>query len=134
MRVFTPRRSLPRSELARLTQIDYAREMAFIAERRGPDGQPETIGTVRAISDPDNVEAEFAIVVRSDLKGRGLGRLLLGKLERYAVAQGLQRITGVVLHENTAMLDLARHCGFEVDADKPREPGVVALVRRLPRL
>ncbi len=133
MRVFTPRRSLPRSELARLTQIDYAREMAFIAERRGPDGQPETIGTVRAISDPDNVEAEFAIVVRSDLKGRGLGRLLLGKLERYAVAQGLQRITGVVLHENTAMLELARHCGFEVDADKPREPGVVALVRRLPR-
>ena len=89
---------------------------------------------MRAISDPDNVEAEFAIVVRSDLKGRGLGRLLLGKLERYAVAQGLQRITGVVLHENAAMLDLARHCGFEVDADKPREPGVVALVRKLPRV
>jgi acetyltransferase len=133
MRVFTTRRSLPRSELARLTQIDYAREMAFIAERTGHDGQPETIGTVRAISDPDNVEAEFAIVVRSDLKGRGLGRLLLGKLERYAIAQGLQRITGVVLRENEPMLDLARHCGFEVDADKPREPGVVALVRRLPR-
>ena len=88
---------------------------------------------MRAVSDPDNVDAEFAILVRSDLKGRGLGQLLLGKLERYAVAQGLQRITGVVLRENAAMLDLARHCGFEVDADKPREPGVVALVRRLPR-
>jgi acetyltransferase len=133
MRVFTTRRSLPRSELARLTQIDYAREMAFIAERRAADGQPETIGTVRAISDPDNVEAEFAIVVRSDLKGRGLGRMLLQKLERYAAAQGLQRITGVVLRENEPMLDLARHCGFVVDADKPREPGVVALVRTLPR-
>jgi acetyltransferase len=133
MRVFTTRRSLPRSELARLTQIDYAREMAFIAERRGADGKAETIGTVRAISDPDNVEAEFAIVVRSDLKGRGLGRLLLAKLERYAVAQGLQRITGVVLRENAPMLELARHCGFVVDADKPREPGVVALVRELPR-
>jgi acetyltransferase len=133
MRVFTTRRSLPRSELARLTQIDYAREMAFIAERRAADGKAETIGTVRAISDPDNVEAEFAIVVRSDLKGRGLGRLLLAKLERYAVAQGLQRITGVVLRENAPMLELARHCGFVVDADKPREPGVVALVRELPR-
>jgi len=132
MRVFTTRRSLPPSELARLTQIDYAREMAFIAERLGPDGHPETIGTVRAISDPDNVEAEFAIVVRSDLKGGGLGRLLLQKLERYAVAQGLQRIIGVVLRENAPMLDLARRCGFVVDADKPREPGVVALVRALP--
>jgi len=94
LRFFSVRRSLPRSELARLVQIDYAREMAFIAERLGPDGHPETIGTVRAISDPDNVEAEFAIVVRSDLKGGGLGRLLLQKLERYAVAQGLQRIEG----------------------------------------
>jgi acetyltransferase len=132
MRVFTPRRWLPRSELARLTQIDYAREMAFIAERRGAGGEPETLGTVRAISDPDNVEAEFAIVVRSDLKGRGLGRLLMRKLERYALAQGLQRITGQVLRENAAMLELARHCGFVVDAGKTPEAGVVALVRTLP--
>jgi acetyltransferase len=131
MRVFITRRSLPRSELARLTQIDYAREMAFIAERPGSDGKPETVGTVRAVSDPDNVEAEFAIVVRSDLKGRGLGRLLLGKLQRYARVQGLQRITGVVLRENAAMLDLARHVGFVVDASKAREPGVVALVHEL---
>jgi acetyltransferase len=132
MRVFTPRRFLPRSELARLTQIDYAREMAFIAERRDAQGEPETLATVRAVSDPDNVEAEFAIVVRSDLKGRGLGRLLMHKLERYAVAQGLRRITGVVLRENAAMLELARHCGFVVDAGKAPEPGVVALVRALP--
>ena len=133
MRVFTPRRFLPRSELARLTQIDYAREMAFIAERRGADGAPETLGTVRAISDPDGIEAEFAIVVRSDLKGKGLGRLLMDKLERYAVAQGLQRITGTVLRENASMLELARHVGFVADAGKPSEPGVVALVRALPR-
>jgi acetyltransferase len=131
LRVFVPRRDLPRSELARLTQIDYAREMAFIAERRGPDGAPETLGTVRAVSDPDGVEAEFAIVVRTDLKGRGLGRLLMDKLERYATAQGLQRITGVVLRENESMLDLARHMGFVSDSSKPRELGVVALVREL---
>jgi acetyltransferase len=131
LRVFTPRRELPRSELARLTQIDYGREMAFIAERRGADGAPETIGTVRAVSDPDGVQAEFAIVVRSDLKARGLGRLLLDKLERYARAQGLQRITGVVLRENAPMLDLARHVGFVPDVGKPSEPGVVALVREL---
>lgn len=131
MRVFAPRRELQRGELARLTQIDYAREMAFIAERRGRDGEPETIGTVRAVSDPDGVEAEFAIVVRSDCQGRGLGRVLLDKLERYLRGQGLQRITGLVLRENATMLDLARHVGFEVDAGKPTEPGVVALVREL---
>jgi acetyltransferase len=131
MRVFAPRRELQRGELARLTQIDYAREMAFIAERRSSAGEPETIGTVRAVSDPDGVEAEFAIVVRTDCQGRGLGRLLLDKLERYARAQGLQRITGLVLRENAGMLDLARHVGFEIDAAKPSEPGVVALVREL---
>lgn len=131
MRVFAPRRELQRGELARLTQIDYAREMAFIAERRSSAGEPETIGAVRAVSDPDGVEAEFAIVVRTDCQGRGLGRLLLDKLERYARAQGLQRITGLVLRENAGMLDLARHVGFEIDAAKPSEPGVVALVREL---
>jgi acetyltransferase len=128
MRVFTTRRELPRSELARLTQIDYAREMAFIAERHTANGDMETIGTVRAIADPDNVEAEFAIVVRSDLKGRGLGRLLLDKIERYARAQGTERLSGVVLRENAAMLDLARHSGFTIDASKPREAGVVNIV------
>jgi acetyltransferase len=131
LRLFTIRHELPRSELARLTQIDYAREMAFIAERRAADGTAETVGAVRAVSDPDNVEAEFAIVVRSDLHGRGLGRLLMNKIERYAIQQGLRRLVGVVLRENTGMRDLARHCGFEVDASKPREPGVIALVREL---
>src|SRR5207237_9581910 len=80
LRFFSVRRELPRSELARLTQIDYAREMAFIAVRTLPDGTTETLGVVRAVCDPDNVDAEFAIIVRSDLKGRGLGRVLLRKM------------------------------------------------------
>jgi acetyltransferase len=74
LRFFYARRDLPKSELARLTQIDYAREMAFIAVRPRADGGEETIGVVRGIADPDNVESEFAIVVRSDLKGHGLGQ------------------------------------------------------------
>ncbi len=135
MRIFYTRRDLPRSELARLTQIDYAREMAFIAEREQPSvsGQihsvsRETLGTVCAISTPDNVEAEFAIIVRSDLKGRGLGQLLLAKLVRYARQKGLERLVGVVLRENKGMLALAQHVGFVVDASQPTEPGVVRLV------
>jgi len=115
LRFFYVRRELPRSELARLTQIDYAREMAFIAVRRGADGGEQTLGVVRATADPDNVEAEFAIVVRSDLKGRGLGHLLLDKMIRYLRSRGTERVVGFVLPENLAMRDLALSHGFVVD-------------------
>ena len=115
LRFFYVRRELPRSELARLTQIDYAREMAFIAVRRGGDGQEQTLGVVRATADPDNIEAEFAIVVRSDLKGHGLGHLLLNKMIRYLRSRGTRRVVGFVLHENLAMRDLAMSNGFVVD-------------------
>ncbi|MEO8855524.1 MAG: acetate--CoA ligase family protein, partial [Burkholderiaceae bacterium] len=92
LRFFFTRRSLPRSEFARLLQIDYAREMAFIALVTNPDGEAETVGVVRATADPDNIEAEFGIIIRSDLKGQGLGRLLLGKMIGYLRQQGTQRL------------------------------------------
>lgn len=128
MRVFHTVRHLPRSELARLTQIDYSREMAFIAERPDAAGALETIGTVRAVADPDNVEAEFAIIVRSDLKRQGLGDLLLTKMIGYAKARGTKRLVGFVLRGNDAMLGMARHFGFQVDASRPAEPDSLALV------
>lgn len=116
LRFFSARRELPRSELARLTQIDYAREMAFIAVRSLPDGTAQTLGVVRAVIDPDNVDAEFAVIVRSDLKGRGLGQLLLRKMIDFLSGRGTQRLVGYVLRENQAMRELARSQGFAVDA------------------
>lgn len=116
LRFFSTQRELPRSELARLTQIDYAREMAFIAVRTASGESPQTIGVVRAVADPDNVDAEFAILVRSDLKGRGLGQLLMRKMVDYLRARGTQRIVAEVQRENTAMQELARANGFTVDA------------------
>jgi acetyltransferase len=77
------------------------------------------VGVARAVSDPDNIEAEFAILVRSDLKGQGLGHLLLGKLLRYLEGHGTQRVVGDVLHENHAMRELATSHGFEPDPDAP---------------
>ena len=115
MRIFYSRRTIERTELARLTQIDYEREMAFIAQASGPDGKPRTLGTVRAVTDPDNNDAEFAIIVRSELKGRGLGQLLLAKMIRYARSRGTKRLVGSVLRENDSMLKLARDIGFELD-------------------
>jgi acetyltransferase len=82
-RVFTHIRELQGSQLARLTQIDYDREMAFIAVSEHDPGRFETLGVVRAVADPDNIAAEFAIIVRSDLKGQGLGPVLLEKLIDY---------------------------------------------------
>ena len=114
MRVFHSRRSIEHSELARLTQIDYEREMAFIATAPGPDGQEETLGSVRGICDPDNIEAEFAIIIRSDLKGQGLGWTLMDKLLRYLRANGTQRVVGTVLKENRGMLVLGERLGFSI--------------------
>jgi acetyltransferase len=116
LRFFSVRRELPRTELARLTQIDYAREMAFIAVRTLADGRTQTLGVSRAVIDPDNIEAEFAILVRSDVKGQGLGQLLLHKLVAFLSQRGTQRLIAYVLPENEAMRKLAHANGFTLDA------------------
>lgn len=123
MRVFYSRRTMERSELARLVQIDYAREMAFVALAPGPDGQPQTLGVARAITDPDNVEAEFGVIVRSELKGGGLGHLLMQKLIAYLRAQGTQRLVATVLGYNDRMLNMAKDLGFEEDAARDEGDG-----------
>jgi acetyltransferase len=107
-RFFNQVKALPHSQMARYTQIDYEREMAFVALE--PSG--ETLGVARAIFDPDGVQAEFAIAVRSDRKGRGLGHALLDKLIRHCRARGAARVVGQVLPDNRAMLDLAASLGF----------------------
>jgi acetyltransferase len=109
-RFFSMMREMPHSQLARFTQIDYEREMAFIAYV--PGAEDETLGVVRAIADPDNREAQFAIVVRSDWKGLGLGRALLDKLIRYCRGRGTGELVGQVLAGNRPMRTLAQDAGF----------------------
>ena len=113
-RFFRMIRELPPSEMARFTQIDYEREMAFIAEADDEHGNPETLGVARAHADPDNVEAEFAIIVRSDMKGLGLGAALLSKLIDYCRSRGTRRLVGEAYATNERMLHLARDCGFRI--------------------
>ena len=100
LRFFTAMRELPPAQLARLTQIDYDRAMAFIATRPLAGGGAETLGVVRAVLDPANQSAEFAIIIRSDLKGKGLGYILFGKLVDYFRARGTAEIVGDALAEN----------------------------------
>ncbi|MBI5165702.1 MAG: bifunctional acetate--CoA ligase family protein/GNAT family N-acetyltransferase [Magnetospirillum sp.] len=103
---------LPHTEMARLTQIDYDREMAFIGEVENPDGSKETLGVVRTVTDPDNEKAEFAIVTRSDLKGTGLGKRLMTKMIAYCRSRGTGAIVGQVLRDNGRMLKFVEHLGF----------------------
>jgi len=123
-RVFIRIRELPRSQLARLTQIDYDREMAFIAACEREPGRFETLGVVRAIADPDNVTAEFAIIVRSDLKGQGLGPILFKKLIDYCRSRGTKELVGEALADNQRVIGLVRGFGGVVTHS---EPGTVGL-------
>jgi len=129
LRFFNPIRELSREAMARLTQIDYDREMAFIAQASPshPGGETDgvapgdTLGVVRCVFDADGREGEFAISVRSDQKGKGLGRILMTKMIGYARARGAQTITGQVLSENARMLRLAQRLGFVSQrGDDPR--------------
>ncbi|MBI3350535.1 MAG: bifunctional acetate--CoA ligase family protein/GNAT family N-acetyltransferase [Burkholderiales bacterium] len=132
MRFFQAPHALSHEDLARLTQIDYEREMAFIVVDAQVPGAPRTLGVARLVRDPDNVEAEFAVMVRSDLKGQGLGRLLMQALLDYAATRGTQRIVGHVLRENHEMLGLARALGFEIRADRHEPADVVFVSRQIP--
>jgi acetyltransferase len=97
--------------LARLTQLDYARAMAFAAF---DETSSEILGVVRIHLDPVGESGEFAILLRSDLKGYGLGWALMQMIIEYGKSEGLAQIIGQVLQENSVMLKMCRELGFEV--------------------
>jgi len=124
LRFFGVTRKLDHHQLAKLTQLDYQREMAIIATRPADDGQAETLAVMRTVTDPDNRTAELAILVRSDLKGRGLGTLLMDKILRYQRQRGTYEIVAHMLSENEGMRALARKFGL---TPRPAEdPGMVS--------
>jgi acetyltransferase len=115
LRFFAAVKDFSHAFIARLTQLDYARAMAFaaIAESNG-----QLLGVVRLHADANYEIGEYAILLRSDLKGRGLGWALMEWMIRYARSEGLQRVDGQVLSENAAMLKMCRELGFTVTEDE----------------
>ena len=114
-RFFAPMTELSREMAARLTQIDYDREMALVLELAGTGARASEIaGVVRIAADPDGERAEFAVIVRSDLKRRGLGLKLMERIIAYARQRGIRELFGDILGDNAAMLALARQLGFAV--------------------
>jgi acetyltransferase len=114
LRFFSPIKEFSHVFLARLTQLDYARAMAFIALERGTG---EALGVVRIVADANHEKGEYAILVRSDHKGGGLGWRLMEIIIEWARDDGLKRIEGQVLRQNAVMLKLCRELGFSVRGD-----------------
>ena len=120
LRLFAPQRQLSHKFLARMTQIDYAREIAFVAIR---ETTGELLGVSRYSADPDYEKGEYAVLARSDLKGKGLGWLLMKQLIMHGQASGLSELYGSVLAENSTMLGMCRKLGFAVGVD-PDDPSI----------
>lgn len=121
-RFLGPLKVFPHEMAARFSQIDYDREMALVAVPEGaPYGAGPIYGVVRIYGDPERKAAEYAILVRSDMKGRGLGRRLMLEIVAHAREQGYQQLYGEVLAQNQPMLKLARELGFKTapSADDP---------------
>jgi acetyltransferase len=120
MRFMAPRKHFPDEMGLRLSQLDYDREMAFVAIT--PEG--DLAGISRMVCDPDHRSAEYALIIRSDLAGQGIGTALMTLLIDYARADGLERLEGPVLRENRGMLGLVSRLGFGSALD-PDDPAVV---------
>ncbi len=127
LRFFAPVKEFSHNFIARFTQIDYARAMAFIAVEEATGAM---LGVVRLHADADYASGEYAILVRSDLKGRGLGWLLMQLIIEYARAEGIRSIHGQVLQDNTTMLEMCRELGFDLATD-PQERSCVVVTLRL---
>ncbi|MFG1427529.1 bifunctional acetate--CoA ligase family protein/GNAT family N-acetyltransferase [Roseixanthobacter glucoisosaccharinicivorans] len=121
MRFLGSLKDFPHLLAARLSQIDYDREMALVAV----DAAGAFLGVVRIIADPDNETAEYAIMVRSDMKGKGLGYRLMNEIIAYGRQRGLKMIYGDVLRENQPMMHMAQDLGF---VSKPGEDYTVMRV------
>ena len=130
LRFFMTRREVPHSELARYSQIDYDREMTFVAISDQAGSTPVMVAEVRAVCDPDNLQAEFAIQVATGWQGKGLGRVLLDKLTAYLRERGTTEVVGQCLPENAGMAALARQAGFKVSVGPSQDAITMRLLLR----
>ncbi|MGA9289401.1 MAG: GNAT family N-acetyltransferase, partial [Anaerobacillus sp.] len=130
MRFFAPKKALSHPLAARLTQIDYDREMALVLAEPGVPGKSEVYGAVHLAADPDGEHGEYAIMLRSDIVGLGLGPLLMRRIIDYARHRGMREIFGDVLRENRPMLKVCELFKF-TRAMNPDEPGVVQVRLKL---
>jgi len=117
LRFFARRNTISHTELARYSQIDYDREMSFVAFDPMEEPMDTLLGYACALADPDNQQAEFALQVSSHFKRQGLGRLLMNRLIDHLRDRGVALLTGSCMSGNEAMLALARQLGFTIERE-----------------
>jgi RimJ/RimL family protein N-acetyltransferase len=122
LRFFARVAELSAAEIAKLSHLDYRHEIAFVAF---DEDTGRMLGLVRLKTELDEMTAEFAILVRSRLKGHGLGWLLMRRVIDYAQEKGLRRVYGDVLVENTTMLQMCAELGFYAEDMGPNIRRVV---------
>jgi acetyltransferase len=115
--------------LARFTQIDYDREMAFVALKKGPKGMVE-FGVARYVTNPDWSSAEFALVVADEYQRKGVGTKLMQALMSTAKNRGLKILEGEILEQNRPMRSLVKKLGF-IEEPIPEDPQVVHVYKHL---
>ena len=124
LRFFARIAELSAAEVDKLAHLDYGHETAFIAL---DEDTGRMLGLVRLKDELDEETAEFAILVRSRLKGHGLGWMLMRRVIDYTKEKGLRRVYGDVLVENTTMLQMCAELGFHVVEDVGSDMRRVAL-------
>jgi acetyltransferase len=109
--------AIPTELLANLVGFDYSRDMTFVAVGAGKAGHAESLGLVDAFISPGREQAEYSILVRADIAGMGLGKILMTKIIDYCRANGVGQLFGLVLRHNTRMLGLCTRLGFAQQSD-----------------
>jgi acetyltransferase len=125
LRFFTTVPGLTHTVAARLSQLDYDRELGLLAERDGV-----ALGMAHFFADPDKLGAEYAVAVRSDWQGRGVGFALMTRLIEIARQRGIGELTGEVLRENKPMLQMCQELGFGISPNQ-NDPSIVLVGKRL---
>ena len=128
LRFFAPVRDFNHAFLAKLTQLDYARAIAFVAL----DEAGLMLGAVRLHADANHDTGEYAILIHGDRRGTGLGFALMRLMIDWAKAEGISRVEGTVLRENRPMLAVCRQLGFSVKPDK-EDGGVMKVALAMER-
>jgi acetyltransferase len=130
MRFFNTIRGLTPAMLARLTQVDYDRELALIALSAEQGEAQQIVGVARFAANPDGESCEFAVALDDQWNGRGIATILMERLFEAARDGGYRRMTGCVLPENDAMLKLAARLNFTRGKDED-DPSLVKVMRSL---
>jgi acetyltransferase len=124
LRFFQPLKELSHTMAARLTQLDYDRDMALIVTGPGMAGKADIFGVVRMNAEPDMEKAEYAIALDRAMTGLGLGPMLMRRIIDYAKSRGIKHLYGEVLSDNEPMLKINRALGFTVKRD-PDDSGLM---------